>query len=594
MAKLVSELAKGAWSIATAYTPGDFVTHGGASYVCIANSTGNEPPNVTYWALVASKGDTGLQGTAGEEVLLQVSGGYIQWKYTSDVSWTNLIAVATLKGDTGDTGPAGTAIELQKTATHVQWRYVGGSWTDLIALTDITGPQGNQGIQGNQGDPGTSFVWKGAWSGATAYVANDVVSSNGSSYVCILGHTNQAPPNITYWSLVAQKGADGEGVGDVVGPVTNNDSYIPQWDGVDSKTLKNGVPTSTFASALGVDDNYVTDAEKVKLSNLSGTNTGDQTLPVKATGAEINTGTDDAKFATPKAIADSNLAFLADITDAQLSTSDVTTNDVSTAKHGFVPKAPNDTAKFLRGDGTWNTPASGSADGWTAAGETWTYASADDPTFTFTVAGVDLTTKYYPGMRIKLTQTTAKYFIITKVAFSTDTTITVYGGTDYDLADATITNPYYSVAKAPAGFPLDPAKWTVEASSTTNATQATPTANTWYNLGGSIAIPLGIWEVEYHAALYADIASGTTTDAYSTLSTANNSESDVDFTNVNLLISGSAANTTRTSTYRRKVLTLAAKATYYLNAKTSRTGVGNIQISNADSKLIIRARCAYL
>jgi hypothetical protein len=32
------------------------------------------------------------------------------------------------------------------------------------------------------------------------------------------------------------------------------------------------------AAALGSDDNYVTDAEKVKLSNLSGTNTGDQDL----------------------------------------------------------------------------------------------------------------------------------------------------------------------------------------------------------------------------------------------------------------------------------------------------------------------------
>jgi hypothetical protein len=37
----------------------------------------------------------------------------------------------------------------------------------------------------------------------------------------------------------------------------------------------------------------------------SGTNTGDQTLPVKATGAEVDTGTDDAKFLTPKAIEDS-------------------------------------------------------------------------------------------------------------------------------------------------------------------------------------------------------------------------------------------------------------------------------------------------
>lgn len=37
------------------------------------------------------------------------------------------------------------------------------------------------------------------------------------------------------------------------------------------------------APALGADDNYATDAEKVKLSNLSGTNTGDQTLPTWST-----------------------------------------------------------------------------------------------------------------------------------------------------------------------------------------------------------------------------------------------------------------------------------------------------------------------
>lgn len=48
------------------------------------------------------------------------------------------------------------------------------------------------------------------------------------------------------------------------------------------------------------------------------------------------------------------------IPEGGLSLSDVTTLDVSTTKHGFTPKAPNDTAKFLRGDGTWATlPASG-------------------------------------------------------------------------------------------------------------------------------------------------------------------------------------------------------------------------------------------
>lgn len=41
------------------------------------------------------------------------------------------------------------------------------------------------------------------------------------------------------------------------------------------------------------------------------------------------------------------------VTEAKLGLSDNTTADVSTTKHGFTPKAPNDTGKFLRGDGTW-------------------------------------------------------------------------------------------------------------------------------------------------------------------------------------------------------------------------------------------------
>jgi len=40
------------------------------------------------------------------------------------------------------------------------------------------------------------------------------------------------------------------------------------------------------------------------------------------------------------------------VKDSDLSTSDVTTNNVSTTKHGFTPKAPNDVTKFLDGGGS--------------------------------------------------------------------------------------------------------------------------------------------------------------------------------------------------------------------------------------------------
>jgi hypothetical protein len=47
------------------------------------------------------------------------------------------------------------------------------------------------------------------------------------------------------------------------------------------------------------------------------------------------------------------------IVEAAITLADNTTNDVSITKHGFAPKAPNNTTSFLRGDGTWATPTGG-------------------------------------------------------------------------------------------------------------------------------------------------------------------------------------------------------------------------------------------
>ena len=52
------------------------------------------------------------------------------------------------------------------------------------------------------------FNWKGAYDNTTAYVVDDVVSSGGNSYVCILASTGNAVTNATYWELMAQKGTD--------------------------------------------------------------------------------------------------------------------------------------------------------------------------------------------------------------------------------------------------------------------------------------------------------------------------------------------------------------------------------------------------
>ena len=85
------------------------------------------------------------------------------------------------------------------------------------------------------------FVWQGAYSGATAYVADDVVSYNGSSYICILASTGNLPTNTTYWSLMAQSGTDitslaGLAQGDVL--YYNGTSWVRLGAGTSGQFLK--------------------------------------------------------------------------------------------------------------------------------------------------------------------------------------------------------------------------------------------------------------------------------------------------------------------------------------------------------------------
>lgn len=49
-----------------------------------------------------------------------------------------------------------------------------------------------------------------------------------------------------------------------------------------------------------------------------------------------------------------------DYSEAQLSFTDITTNNVSTSKHGFAPKGDGTTTKFLNANGAYSTPSGGS------------------------------------------------------------------------------------------------------------------------------------------------------------------------------------------------------------------------------------------
>ncbi len=234
--------------------------------------------------------------------------------------------------------------------------------------------------------------------------------------------------------------------------------------------------------------------------------------------------------------------------------------------------------------------------GWVSISATLTYSSADAPTYVCTTS-TDMTGSIGVGCRIKLTHSAStKYFIVTAIDAST---ITLYGGTDYTLAATAITAPYFSNVKAPLGFPVDPTKWTQTTTSVTEYSQATPVQDTWYNLNAalSLVVPIGAWRLEYFCDVYATDAGNVTGSIMTTLSTANNSESNTDFT-CRQYVAGTV-NSVITNQHRGATVVLAAKATNYLNVKCADGGAVdsvriNVSLGGDTTKTVIRAISAYL
>ena len=128
----------------------------------------------------AAKADTALPEVRN-------NGTAIQWKYSDETDWQNLVALDELRGAAGEAGKDGINgsdgkdgangkngidgkngingtngtngkdgingknIEVQRAATHIQWRYEGDEWQNLVAIADITGPTGQNGKDGANG-----------------------------------------------------------------------------------------------------------------------------------------------------------------------------------------------------------------------------------------------------------------------------------------------------------------------------------------------------------------------------------------------------------------------------------------------------------
>jgi hypothetical protein len=59
-------------------------------------------------------------------------------------------------------------------------------------------------------------VFRGAYNNGTAYVVDDIVTSGGSSYICIQASTGNAVSSATYWTQMSSAGTNGTDVGTTI------------------------------------------------------------------------------------------------------------------------------------------------------------------------------------------------------------------------------------------------------------------------------------------------------------------------------------------------------------------------------------------
>ena len=123
---------KGAYAGGTAYVVDDVVESGGSSYVCILASTGNTPPNGTYWNLMAEA------GTDGTDVLTTLT-------TTGDMLYRDGSGAQRL-----GIGTAAQELRVNSGASAPEWYTpaAGGQFRTLISTSAITTSTASLSITG--------------------------------------------------------------------------------------------------------------------------------------------------------------------------------------------------------------------------------------------------------------------------------------------------------------------------------------------------------------------------------------------------------------------------------------------------------------
>jgi len=113
------------------------------------------------------------------------------------------------------------------------------------------------------------FKWQGAYAGGTAYTVDDVVSYNGSSYICILASTGNLPTNATYWEQMSSAGTNGTNGTDVGTTITTQGDILYR-DGSGLQRLGAGTSGQVLQTGgTGANPSWTTvSSDMVKLAQI--------------------------------------------------------------------------------------------------------------------------------------------------------------------------------------------------------------------------------------------------------------------------------------------------------------------------------------
>ena len=161
-----------------------------------------------------------------------------------------------------------------------------------------------------------------------------------------------------------------------------------------------------------------------------------------------------------------------------------------------------------------------------------------------------------------------EYAIVTKVAYSTNTTVTVQVPEGCAIpTTGGISASYYSMQRSPFGMPVSTDRWMI--TSVNKAGGNTSVASsTWTNVTSfNITVPVGSWNLAYKVSVYVGSATGGVS-VNTTLSTATNTESNGKFT-LRTENQGGTQGATAAHTMYPEPVTVSSATIYYLNSSHS-------------------------